>query len=117
MSSYNLINGEHSCNSKDIQTYILRDEWGFEGFVMTDWFVTSGAGMSNGNTKYPYASTAGNIKAGNDLTMPGSVQDIENILSAIDNLEYTYPLTRSELQVAAKHVLKKVLELSPVNSI
>ena len=44
MTSYNLINGEHACNSKDIQTYTLRDEWGFAGVVMTDWLVTGGMG-------------------------------------------------------------------------
>ena len=117
MSSYNLINGEHSCNSKDIQTYILRDEWNFEGFVMTDWFVTGGIGMASENSKYPCASAAGNIKAGNDLTMPGSTKDVENILKAINNLEHIYPLSRSELQVAAERILKKVLELLPANSI
>ena len=35
MSSYNLVNGEHTCNTKDIQTCALRDEWGYEGVVMT----------------------------------------------------------------------------------
>ena len=110
MSSYNLINKEHSCNSKDIQTHILHDEWGFEGFVMTDWFVTSDM-MSNENSKYKCASAAGNVKAGNDLTMPGTKEDLEDILSAIDNLGHKYPLSRAELQFAAKNVLKKVLEL------
>ena len=110
MSSYNLINKEHSCNSKDIQTQILHDEWGFEGFVMTDWFVTSDM-MSNENSKYKCASAAGNVKAGNDLTMPGTKEDLEDILSAIDNLGHKYPLSRAELQFAAKNVLKKVLEL------
>ena len=110
MSSYNLINKEHSCNTKDIQTHILRDEWGFEGFVMTDWFVTSDM-MSNENSKYKCASAAGNVKAGNDLTMPGSKEDLEDLLSAIDNSGHKYPLSRAELQFAAKNILKKVLEL------
>ena len=67
MTSYNLINGEHACNSKDIQTYTLRDEWGFAGVVMTDWLVTGGMGTSG--EKWPCASAAGNVKAGNDITM------------------------------------------------
>lgn len=110
MSSYNLINKEHSCNSKDIQTHILRDERGFEVFVMTDWFVTSDM-MSNENSKYKCVSVTGNVKAGNDLTMPGSKEDLEDILFDIDNLGHKYPLSRVELQFAAKNVLKKVLEL------
>lgn len=58
---------------------------------MTDWFVTSDM-MSNENSKYKCASAAGN-----DLTMPGSKEDLEDILSAIDNLGHKYPLSRAEL--------------------
>lgn len=74
---------------------------GFEGFVMTDWFVTSDM-MSNENSKYKCASVAGNVKVGNDLTMPESKEDLEDILSAIDNLGHKYPLSHAELQFAAK---------------
>ena len=63
------------------------------------------------NDRLVCASAAGNVKAGNDLTMPGTKEDLEDILSAIDNLGHKYPLSRAELQFAAKNVLKKVLEL------
>lgn len=68
---------------------------------MTDWFVTSDM-MSNENSKYKCASVAGNVKVGNDLTMPESKEDLEDILSAIDNLGHKYPLSHAELQFAAK---------------
>ena len=37
MSSYNLINGVHAANSKDLCTRIAREEWGFDGVIMSDW--------------------------------------------------------------------------------
>ena len=61
MSSYNKLNGTYTPNSRDLLTGILRQEWGFEGFVMTDWFST-GPGLG---------SDAACIAAGNDLVMPG----------------------------------------------
>ena len=49
MTSYNLINGVHAANSYDICTKAARDEWGFEGAIMTDWTTTTD-------------STAGNVR-------------------------------------------------------
>lgn len=37
MCSYNQINGEYSCENKELLTDTLRDKWGYEGLVMTDW--------------------------------------------------------------------------------
>lgn len=61
MTSYNRVNGVYSPNNYDLCTAVLRNEWGFEGVVMTDWFSTSK--QKNG------AALA--MKAGNDLIMPG----------------------------------------------
>ena len=40
MSSYNKVNGEYVNNSYDLLTKVLRNEWGFGGLVMTDWYAT-----------------------------------------------------------------------------
>ncbi len=58
MCSYNRVNGEYSCENKKLLTDILRDEWGFEGLVMTDW------GAMNDRIKA--------VLAGLDLEMPSS---------------------------------------------
>jgi len=58
MTSYNRLNGTYCTERADLLQGILRDEWGFDGFVITDWF---GAG-----------STVGAAEAGVDLEMPGT---------------------------------------------
>ncbi len=114
MSSYNLVNGEHANNSKDIQTYVLRDEWGYEGTVMTDWYAVGGMiSQSGGRTdKYPAGSASGCIHAGNDITMPGMKADFDDMMNALENKDAKYPITRAELQVTAKRVLNTVLRLA-----
>lgn len=61
MTSYNRLNGVYTPNSHDLCTKVLRNEWGFEGVVMTDWFSTNFGQGSNSKC----------MSAGNDLIMPG----------------------------------------------
>lgn len=111
MTSYNLINGEHACNSKDLLTCVLRDEWGYEGIVMTDWYVTVTV-MKAPGSKYAEASAAGCIKAGNDLVMPGAASDVADILRALSDKKHPYHLTRSELEACAARICGKIKDLN-----
>ncbi len=114
MSSYNLVNGEHTCNSRDLQTHVLRNEWGFQGMVMTDWYVAGDTmlGINKGESKHPAGSSAGCIHAGNDLVMPGMQADLDDMMDALSNPEHAYPITKAQLQVTAKRVLEMVLKLA-----
>ena len=69
MTSYNYINGVHASESEVLLTKILREEWGFEGTVMTDW----GGGYD----------TAAQIHAGNDMVQPGSDSRYNALLAAV----------------------------------
>lgn len=113
MSSYNLVNGEHACNSKELLTYVLRNEWGYQGMVMTDWYATSDmmTASSQRKNQHPTGSAAGCIYAGNDIIMPGMKADLDDIMDALSNKEHIYPITKAELQVTAKRVLKTILKL------
>lgn len=75
MTSYNKINGVYSPNCHDICTKALRNEWGFDGVVMTDWFSTN-KGL---------ASNALAMKAGNDLIMPGMGANKKEILDGVSS--------------------------------
>ena len=101
MTSYNLINGVHAANDRDLLTAALREEWGFDGVVMTDWGATSDLGGSDGQ-KYDSSSSALCIHAGNDLIMPGSQRDIDRILAALEDGN----LTLGELQRCAGNILR-----------
>ena len=69
MSSYNKLNGEYTQQSHGLLTTILRDEWGFNGIVMTDW------GTKQGTVKA--------VNAGNDLMEPGMQVEIDRIIAAV----------------------------------
>ncbi|MDX8339096.1 glycoside hydrolase family 3 C-terminal domain-containing protein [Draconibacterium sp. IB214405] len=69
MSSYNLLNGTYTSEEYDLLTSVLRNDFGFEGYVMTDWM----------GGKDPVAQ----MKAGNDLLMPGNQGQQDAIIKAV----------------------------------
>lgn len=88
MSSYNQINGEYASQNKKLLTDILREEWGYQGLVVTDWY---------GNNERPKG-----VWAGQDLEMPGSdgICDAE-IVQAVRDGE----LAEEDVDRAVRHFL------------
>ena len=74
MTSYNLINGIHAANNRDLCMKAARSEFGFEGMIMTDWTTTE---------QGEDCTAAGCMRAGNDLIMPGQPSDQDNIRQAL----------------------------------
>lgn len=75
MTSYNLINGVHAANNYDICTKAARNEWRFEGLIMTDWTTTE-----NDDS----CTASGCMRTGNDLIMPGAASDRENLYQELE---------------------------------
>ena len=94
MTSYNYINGTYASESKDLVTTILRDEWGYEGTVMTDWF-----GGKDG---------AKQMWAGNDMLQPGKNEQFDSIVAGVKSGK----LDVADLDRNVKRVLNLV-EKSP----
>ena len=69
MTSYNYINGIYTSESRELVTTILRDEWGYEGTVMTDWF-----GGKDGALQ---------MWAGNDMLQPGKAEQFDSIVAGV----------------------------------
>lgn len=117
MTSYNLLNGVHTDNCYELVTSTLRDEWGFKGIVMTDWGTTGGGDMNPAmDNKYGFSDAAGCIKAGNDLIMPGSQEDIDAILCSLNakSGEDPFPITLAELQACAARILRLIAHCTSV---
>ena len=91
MSSYNIVNGHRASEYKDMLTGILREEWGFDGMVTTDWW-TLGEHYKE-------------VAAGNDMKMATGFP--ERLLEALEK----GVLTREEMEKAAVNVLRLILRI------
>ncbi|MCR5230002.1 MAG: glycoside hydrolase family 3 C-terminal domain-containing protein [Solobacterium sp.] len=95
MTSYNMINGTYTPDSYDLCTKILRNEWGFDGVVMTDWSAT----------RRGQGDSAAAISVGNDLIMPGDKNEIEDIRAGIK----AGKLTEEDLRRAAANIIRSIV--------
>ena len=102
MSSYNKINGVYTSASKDLLTTILRDEWGYKGLVMTDWF--GGFEGFEAIMKKQSSDVVAQMNAGNDLLMPGLSIQKKELLDALNSGKLSQ-------EIANKNV-KRILELA-----
>ena len=111
MTSYNLINGVWGHYHYELVTGILRKEWGFEGCVMTDWWMRYASSPEFPKLK----GNAYRVRAGVDVLMPGSRHFVDPKRTPDGTLLATCRkeggITLGELQQTAKHVLECVMKL------
>ena len=105
MTSYNLLNGIHTAERRDLLENVLRGEFGFDGLVMTDWIIQGG--IMDKKSVWPAPRADRIAAAGNDLTMPGSPADTKAILAALTDGS----LSREQLEINASRVLRVIRRL------
>lgn len=102
MSSYNLVNGVHAANSRDLCTVLARKEWGFGGVIMSDWNTTV---PEDGSIPWKCAA------AGNDIIMPGNSEDDQNIREAY----MRGLLSEDDIRACAGRIIALVRKLDRLN--
>lgn len=111
MTSYNKINGVWSHYNYDLVTTVLRNEWGFDGSVMTDWWMKHSQSHEFPNLR----DNAYRVRSQVDVYMPGSFKRTEKKYKADNSLLETVGLkngiTRGELERSAINVLNMILKL------
>lgn len=106
MTSYNLINGVHTSESRELTQDVLRCEFGFRGIVMTDWVV--GGTAKYRNKKRPMPNAGKVAAAGGDLFMPGCQGDYDRCLALLRSGK----LPRVQLELNATRVLHMAKRLT-----
>lgn len=99
MSAYNLINGVHAANSRELCTTVAREEWGFEGVIISDWNTTV---PQDGSVPWKC------IAAGNDIIMPGNPGDDEDIRKAYEQGK----LSGETIRCSAGRILELICKLA-----
>lgn len=105
MTSYNLLNGIHTSERRDLIEDTLRAEFGFKGIVMTDWIV---AALNSGRKKYPAPNAARITAAGGDLVMPGGPGDLKAMLEGLKD----GTVSRRQLMINATRVYRLAKNLT-----
>ena len=91
MTSYNLLNGVHTSERRDLCHDVLVKEFGHDGIIMTDWVVSM---MADKTAKYEVAKAPRALAAGNNLFMPGCKGDFDDMMNALKSGE----ITREQLE-------------------
>lgn len=110
MTSYNKINGVWSHYNYDLVTTVLRQEWGFGGVVITDWWMQKSASL-----EFPAIKDNGyRVWAQVDVLMPGNMGHLHKSYHSDGSLLKTVDkpggMTRAEIQRTAKNVLSLILK-------
>lgn len=110
MTSYNKINGVWSHYNYDLVTTVLRKEWGYEGNVMTDWWMQKSASPEFPSIK----DNAYRVRAQVDVLMPGGKHSAKKYKSdgtLLATIGKTDGITRAELERTARNVLNLILKI------
>src|SRR6266516_5023992 len=93
MAAYNYVNGVPASESSYLLTYIFRCEWGYDGVVVSDWFMS-------------VKSTAASVNAGLDLEMPSPQWRGEKLLEAVERGE----VEETTLEVRVRRLLQLLVK-------
>ncbi|QAY67269.1 glycoside hydrolase family 3 C-terminal domain-containing protein [Paenibacillus protaetiae] len=115
MTSYNPVNGHWAASNYDLNTTILRGEWGFEGIVMTDWWAVMNDTANGGPASRKFTNWM--VRSQNDLYMVVSNYGAESNVWGDNTVESLADgtLTRGELQRSAMNICRFLMQ-APVFS-